>query len=257
MRRTEDDPNSVLRVWHAWQRAENQNTALPPADDSPLAIALGKAPPTSLVELAERYAELCREADMAWRQQKASDDKLVTLADPIQEAFRQLLVDPAGPFAVPKNADAYYPADTKTSLLKLTDDLAALEKSKPQLPMALAVADRTPQNLHVHIRGSHLTLGAEVPRQFPRILAGNAQPPIGDKASGRLELAEWLTRADHPLTSRVMVNRIWQGHFGEGLVRSPDNFGRLGERPTTNRCWIGWPGDLSNRGGRSKRCIGW
>ena len=97
--------------------------------------------------------------------------------------------------------------------------------------MALAVADRKPQDLRVHLRGSHLTLGDEVPRRFPRILAGDDQPPLGRQRSGRLELADWLTRPDHPLTSRVMVNRIWQWHFGEGLVRSPDNFGRLGERP--------------------------
>ena len=50
--------------------------------------------------------------------------------------------------------------------------------------------------------------------------------------SGRLELAEWLVDPRNPLPSRVMANRIWQGHFGEGIVRTPDNYGRLGERPT-------------------------
>jgi Protein of unknown function (DUF1553) len=55
---------------------------------------------------------------------------------------------------------------------------------------------------------------------------------ISSESSGRLELAKWITDPKHPLTARVMVNRAWQHHFGEGLVRSPDNFGKLGERPT-------------------------
>ena len=55
---------------------------------------------------------------------------------------------------------------------------------------------------------------------------------VGETGSGRLELARWLTDPAQPLTARVMVNRVWQWHFGEALVRSPDNFGRLGERPT-------------------------
>src|SRR5262249_2075524 len=87
-------------------------------------------------------------------------------------------------------------------------------------------------DLPIHIRGNHLTLGEVVPRRFPQVLAGKDQPPIGATRSGRLELASWLTRSDHPLTARVMVNRIWLGHFGEGLVRSPENFGRLGDRPS-------------------------
>ena len=55
---------------------------------------------------------------------------------------------------------------------------------------------------------------------------------VDSAVSGRRELAAWLVRPEHPLTSRVIVNRVWLWHFGEGLVRSPDNFGSLGERPT-------------------------
>ncbi len=66
---------------------------------------------------------------------------------------------------------------------------------------------------------------------FPRILAGEGQPPIRE-GSGRRELAQWLCRPDHPLTARVMVNRIWQHHFSEGLVRTSTNFGFRGERPS-------------------------
>jgi hypothetical protein len=63
--------------------------------------------------------------------------------------------------------------------------------------------------------------------------------PIAGRQSGRLELAEWLTQPEYSLTSRVMVNRIWRWHFGAGLVRTPDNFGRLGERPV-NQPLLDW-----------------
>ena len=67
---------------------------------------------------------------------------------------------------------------------------------------------------------------------FRESLAGEDQPPLDAGRSGRLELAEWLVSKDHPLTARVMVNRIWRWHFGQGIVRSTDNFGRLGEPPS-------------------------
>ncbi len=86
--------------------------------------------------------------------------------------------------------------------------------------------------LAVHIRGSYLTLGEMAPRGFPQVLAGDDQKPLEEDSSGRLALARWLTGREHPLTARVAMNRIWIGHFGDGLVRTPDNFGRLGERPT-------------------------
>ena len=87
-------------------------------------------------------------------------------------------------------------------------------------------------DLPVMIRGSHLTPGQIAPRGFPRILIGIDQAPIGTDRSGRMDLANWLARPDHPLVSRVMVNRIWKWHFGEGIVRTPSNFGTLGDRPS-------------------------
>jgi mono/diheme cytochrome c family protein len=112
------------------------------------------------------------------------------------------------------------------------DELATLRKTRPDVPEVMAVSDGKPTNLRIHLRGSHLTLGREVPRQFPRILTGDKQPPFDERQSGRLQLAEWLTQPDHPLTSRVLVNRVWRWHFGEGLVHSTDNFGKLGDRPS-------------------------
>jgi len=84
---------------------------------------------------------------------------------------------------------------------------------------------------HVYIRGNHKKPGKLVPRRFPVILAGERQPAI-TVGSGRLQLARWLTRPDNPLTARVMVNRIWQHHFGRGIVPTPSNFGTRGEPPT-------------------------
>jgi hypothetical protein len=83
----------------------------------------------------------------------------------------------------------------------------------------------------VLVRGDYNTFGEDAPKGFPLIVAADQQPVI-TKGSGRLELANWLTQPDHPLTSRVFVNRVWYWHFGEGLVRTPDNFGKMGETPT-------------------------
>jgi hypothetical protein len=86
-------------------------------------------------------------------------------------------------------------------------------------------------NARIRIRGDIQRPGDEVPRGFPAVLIRDGSPPISS-GSGRWALARWLTSRDHPLTARVMVNRIWRHHFGEGLVRTPSNFGRMGEAPT-------------------------
>src|SRR5438128_185993 len=69
------------------------------------------------------------------------------------------------------------------------------------------------------------------PRRFLQVIAGENQPAVQD-GSGRLLIAEWASSARNPLTARVMVNRLWQHHFGHGIVRTPDNFGVTGDRPT-------------------------
>ncbi|MEX2142944.1 MAG: PSD1 and planctomycete cytochrome C domain-containing protein [Pirellulales bacterium] len=95
---------------------------------------------------------------------------------------------------------------------------------------ALKEGDK-PVTMRVHIRGSAENLGQEAPRHFLSILSP-AEPPPFQLGSGRLELAEAIASRNNPLTARVMVNRIWKHHFGEGLVRTASNFGNLGERPT-------------------------
>ena len=87
-------------------------------------------------------------------------------------------------------------------------------------------------DLRLFLRGNHLAPGPLVPRGFPVVLTDAGDSSVRITGSGRLQLANWLTQADHPLTARVMANRIWQHLFGTGIVATPSNFGRLGQPPT-------------------------
>ncbi|MCX6849652.1 MAG: DUF1553 domain-containing protein, partial [Verrucomicrobia bacterium] len=121
----------------------------------------------------------------------------------------------------------------KQRLAELEKELKALQKDIPDRPEAMSVAeDSAPEDAKIHIRGSVRNLGASVPRGFIQAaLHGNA-PGIPAEASGRLQLAQWITSRENPLTARIMVNRVWHWLFGAGIVRTTDNFGSTGEAPS-------------------------
>jgi len=110
-----------------------------------------------------------------------------------------------------------------------------LEYEAPEpLPMAPAAADViTPvPATHVLIRGEAHVRGAEVQPGFPTAVASAVSPAGASAGDRRLALTQWLTRPDNPLTARVIVNRLWQRHFGRGIVATPNDFGKNGQRPT-------------------------
>ncbi len=153
----------------------------------------------------------------------------------------EALIAPGGPLrpAVGDEGEAF----PESVRLDLKARQAAVDRLKGVTPPPPAVAlsaveGGVPRSVYegfhdarIQVRGDYRRLGPEVPRHVPEVIAGPDAPKI-ERGSGRLELARWIASKDNPLTARVAVNRIWQGHFGSGLVRTPGNFGKLGEAPT-------------------------
>ena len=229
LEKTVDDPNTVFADWRGLLTSIEGTKGTERTKATELI--------QRVLSLAESTGAELADVVTAWKRLKTTEaGKAATeLPDARQESLRKLLFNTAegSPFAVPKNAEEYFVAETKTALQSRREEVKQLEAALPKLPEAMAVSEGNVEDLPIHLRGNHTTLGKEkLPRRFPRIVAGDQQTPIAVDRSGRLEFARWLTEPNHPLTARVAVNRIWQGHFGEGLVRSPDNFGLLGDKPT-------------------------
>lgn len=164
----------------------------------------------------------------------------------VVEIHASLLAKPNGPFAtwlkaadspivVPENAadQLLVERKTKLQLAKLRDALTTLAATHPGAPDKAMVLLDSPQPYqpHVFLRGNPGRPGPAVPKQFPAIVAGANRKPFA-KGSGRLELAKAIASPANPMTARVIVNRVWNGHFGQGIVRSPSDFGTRGDPPT-------------------------
>jgi len=257
MHRAKGAPHSVLFAWYVFDAQHALDSKTLSAWTSPAAQSFQQFHPKTREELAAKYQQLFQEANRQWQALRATlpqpddsdsdmdepakkDVKPATLADPGMEALRQELYEKAGPFRAPDEPREYFPAAAQTQLTQLEKERKDLEASKPEFPQAMGVADgSSAADLAIHLRGSHWTLGKVVPRRFLPVIAGDNQPPIPAGQSGRLQFAQWLTQPDHPLTSRVMVNRLWRWHFGRGIVPTVDNFGRLG-LPPSNQPLLDW-----------------
>ncbi|MEZ5403371.1 MAG: DUF1549 and DUF1553 domain-containing protein [Bryobacteraceae bacterium] len=197
----------------------------PNGERRPHIEAIQQADAAAAPSVAERFAREFRE-EVARRKKKekvfAGDNRFYTE-----------VVATAGPFGLHKeDRDAVLSAAAKADLARLESELAELKASgPPEPPMACAVAEGEPVEQHVFVRGNPAAKGEPVSQRMPEFLAAGKQPEVR-AGSGRRELAAWIASPANPLTARVMVNRIWQGHFGEGLVRTASNFGKMGEKPS-------------------------
>lgn len=140
--------------------------------------------------------------------------------------------------ATPSAEDIRKALDPKSreQLQQLERQLKKISSEQAPFEWALSIRDSgpTPHNAHVLVRGNVSTPGAEVQPAFLTVLGGKKPnpSPTAESTGLRRALAEWIASPTHPLTARVMVNRIWQHHFGRGIVRTPDDFGKTGLPPT-------------------------
>ncbi|MFP6619930.1 MAG: PSD1 and planctomycete cytochrome C domain-containing protein [Pirellulaceae bacterium] len=170
-------------------------------------------------------------ADMQAAMQTGKDDR---------SEVQQYLVDKFGKQLTLTEKQLQQNKDYKNLEKKVTPAVKALMAQQRQVPAIRALWDRgDPSPTYIYRRGDYQQTGRLVGPGVPSALTDGktpfqATPPWpGAKQTGRrLALAKWLVNPEHPLTARVMVNRIWKHHFGEGIVRSLDNFGELGTRPT-------------------------
>ena len=157
--------------------------------------------------------------------------------------------------------------EAKPALEKQRDDLANKVKSlngqiehakffAPVAAKAFAVHDvAKPADMHITIRGNPYALGDEVRRGTLRVASWDVFPTIPTNESGRVQLANWIADPRNPLTARVIVNRVWQKLFGEGIVRSVDYFGTRGEPPTHPELLDHLATDFMRHGWSVKRLI--
>ncbi|MFK5923067.1 MAG: PSD1 and planctomycete cytochrome C domain-containing protein [Verrucomicrobiota bacterium] len=143
--------------------------------------------------------------------------------------------------ALIKKITAHFKRDLWQEFKQAEKKLAELKRLSAGIAInAVTENGKKPEPLFIHIRGSAHAPGEAVVPAFPTVLGQLSGPqpatitaPTDQHSSGRrLALAQWLTSPDHPLTGRVIANRLWQHHFGRGIVRSTNDFGKLGVPPT-------------------------
>jgi hypothetical protein len=253
LERTRKGRNAVWALWHALADLPEKEFAakaaavcaqVAKADGvNPLvAGAFAERPPKTLAEAAQRYADLLNAAEGLWQRQlqeaaSAKRQAPVKLSEPALEDLRQVFHGPDAPanVALLPYGDLSLLPD-RPSQAKLQELRKAVEQwraSGPGAPPRAMVLEDLPRATEPRVfrRGNPNNPGEPVPRRFLEVVSCGERRPFTD-GSGRLELAHAIATKDNPLTARVLVNRLWQQHFGKGLVTTPGDFGLRSDPPT-------------------------
>ncbi|MFP6887924.1 MAG: DUF1553 domain-containing protein, partial [Opitutales bacterium] len=260
--RREGDP--VWTAWHSFSDlTDDEFAAKAPAvhrdlrDDENInprvREALGKPPPKAMRDVADGYGKLFKKIDAEW---KMAEGNATRLPDEDNEQLRQVLYGKGSPPMIPQRFGWGFLAllpdrpdqDVYKKLIKAVEEWSMTGKGAPPRAMTLKDAD-TLHDPVIFRRGNPHQRGEPVPRQFPEALAGKDRKPFG-KGSGRLQLARGIASPENPLTARVIVNRVWGWHFGQGLVDTPSDFG-MSSRPPSHPELLDWLASDFIKGGWS------
>jgi len=169
------------------------------------------------------------------RQQVANPERAKGLSNEVKASLMSIREENVPEGDLLRKIANGFPEEERNRLQRLQADVAELKKNAPPTPeFAMAMQDNPhPSDGVVFKRGNPGNHGDPAPRRFLLALSKpGVERPHWTSDSGRLELAESIASKDNPLTARVFVNRVWQSHFGAGIVRTPSDFGHQGEKPT-------------------------
>lgn len=236
----------VFVAWHLYRQipgpqfAEQSNVitrkinTLTDTQLNPLIRDVFQTPPVSFSEVIDRYAAVLKTIDDKYLSQEQPNTGMDNEAE---DQLLAILYGPNAPCEIPDqplvHIETFFDSGTINALWKLQGEVDRwIINSNEQVTHALILQDSkvgfAPRILR---RGNPVNYGDDVPRQFLALLSGSDRQPFS-KGSGRYELAERIASPQNPLTARVIVNRVWAHHFGQGLVTTPSDFGLRAERPS-------------------------
>jgi mono/diheme cytochrome c family protein len=243
LKKLSKEPGPVMKPWFdfaalskdefAAKAAAITETVAKDSKVNPLVgAALAKAQPKTIEDVAAAYGKLFKEIDKAWLELK--ETKAAGMKDENEEQIRLVLHDTKSPLYLSLRDARNLVGGAQIRALenRVQNRIYTLETTHPGSPTrAMVLQDAAkPRDSFVFIRGEATRKGDLAPRQFLQILS-TGEPKKLNTGSGRIDLANAIADRNNPLTARVIVNRIWAKHFGEGLVRSISDFGLRAEQP--------------------------
>ena len=254
LRETDRRKDPIFRHWHAYIRIPREEfseqaakitrelSEAKPGTVNPLVTKAFPEPPTTFEDVIGRYAKLFGQIDADWKSlivksKEKGKEPPTELPDADAERLRRVLYGAEAACEVPDepivHTETYFDSGTCTELWKLQGEVDRwIIRSKYAAPYALTLVDRpAPKEPRIFQRGNPANKGDEVPRHFLSLFSKSKPKPF-QQGSGRLELAKAIIDPANPLTARVIVNRVWAKHFGEGLVTTTSDFGLRADPPS-------------------------